>query len=166
MTSRRCAPRIGAGKPESVQQAAEQFTTLFARDGSSTVVLGRVFLVVPLDRLPPGDSAFARALAVGDPPAGAATTPVLLTRSARMGGARQVERTRPLLWRTSRDPAAGSGERPGRADDRAPPQPISQVDLEGIGTGESISTRRMIGGRNAMFYVPDARTSARRPAAA
>ena len=44
--------QIATGKPSSVQQAAEQLTALFATR-FSTIVLARMFLVVPFDRLPP-----------------------------------------------------------------------------------------------------------------
>lgn len=146
--------QIAAGKPASVQEAAEQFTALFATR-FSTVVLARVFLVVPLGRLPPHDAAFARALAGNDPRL-TDETPVLSLIGTHGMSTEWNDRARsvghlaiPLLDRESVQAAPMIAR---LLVDLA-------VDLGKIGSGDSISTRRMVGGRNAMFYVPDARTT-------
>src|SRR5436190_24241259 len=84
--------QIAAGRPESVQAAAEQITALFATR-FSTVVLARMFLVLPLGRLPPGDAAFAHAIA-GDPPRLTAQTPVLTLLGTQGREAEWNDRTR------------------------------------------------------------------------
>jgi hypothetical protein len=147
--------RIAAGKPASVQQAAEQLTALFATR-FSTVVLARVFLVVPLERLPPDDSAFARAVVDHDPRL-TATTPVLSLLGTHGQRPEWNDRTRsvghraiPLLDRASVLAAPMIARLLGDLE----------VDLqELLGTGGPIATRMMVGGRNTMFYVPDARTT-------
>ena len=145
---------VAGGKPESVQHAAEQFTALFATR-FSTVVLARMFLVVPFGRLPPRDHAFARAL-VGADPRLTAETPVLSLLGTHGRKPEWNDRARsaahlaiPLLDRETV---------------QAAPMIARllidlEVDLQGLGTGGPIATRMMIGGRNAMFYVPDARTT-------
>jgi len=145
---------IAAGRPESVQQAAEQFTELFATR-FSTVVLARVFLVVPFERLPVDDAAFARAAAGQDPRLGA-KTPVLSLMGTHGRKPEWNDRMRstkhlaiPLLDRES---VQGAPMIARLLIDL-------EVDLQGLDAGGAIKTRMMIGGRNAMFYVPDARTT-------
>jgi hypothetical protein len=146
--------QIVAGKPESIQQAAEQLTALLVTR-FSTIILARVFLVLPLDQLPADDSAFARAI-VDDDPRLTATTPVLTLLGTHGRRPEWNDRTRserhlaiPLLDRESVLAAPMIARL--LAD--------LEVDLQGLGTGGPIATRMMVGGRNAMFYVPEARTA-------
>jgi hypothetical protein len=146
--------QIAAGKPRSVQHAAEQFTALFATR-FSTVLLARVFLVVPFERLPPADRAYARALAGKDPRL-TATTPVLSLLGTHGKEPEWNDRMRsvahlaiPLLDRESIQAAPMIARL--LVD--------LEVDIQGMGAGGPITTRRMVGGRSAMFYVPDARTT-------
>lgn len=146
--------QIAAGKPRSFQQAAEQFTAFFATR-FSTVVLARVFLVVPLDRLPPYDRAFARAIAGHDPRL-TPSTPVLSLLGTHGRDPAWNDRTRsvghlaiPLLDRESVQAAPMIARL--FAD--------LEVEVQGLGTGGPITTRMMAGGKTAMFYVPDARTT-------
>jgi hypothetical protein len=146
--------QIGGGKFETVQQAAEQFTAHFATR-FSTVVLARVFLVVPFERLPPHDGAFARTL-VGNDSRLTGQTLVLSLLGTHGKLSEWNDRARsvghlaiPLLDRESV---------------QAAPMIARllldlEVDLQGLSTGGPIATRTMVGGRNAMFYVPDARTT-------
>jgi hypothetical protein len=138
----------------SAQRAAEQFTALFVAQ-FSTIVLARVFLVVPLERLPPRDGTFARAL-TGNDSRLTGQTPVLSLLGTHGRKPEWDDRTRsvahlaiPLLDRETV---------------QAAPMIARllldlEVDLQGLGTGGPIATRKMVGGKNGMFYVPDARTA-------
>lgn len=144
--------QLAAGRPESVQEAAQQFATLFATR-FSTIILVRVFLVVPLERLPADDLALARERA-GEDPRLTPRTPVLTLLGTR---------GRHLDWNLR---ARSAGHRAIPLLDRESVQAAPmiarlladlEVDVRGLGSSGSIATRRMIGGKNGMFYVPDAR---------
>jgi hypothetical protein len=146
--------RLAAGQPHSVQEAADQFTGLFTAR-FSTVVLARLFLVVPFEELPPDDAAFARARTGGDLRL-TAQTPVLSLLGTHGRAPEWNDRTRsmdhlaiPLLDRESVQAAPMIARL--LAD--------LEVDLPGLWTGGAIATRKMVGGKNGMFYVPDARTA-------
>jgi hypothetical protein len=146
--------QLAAGKPQSLQEAAEQFTALFATR-FSTVVLARVFVVVPFDQLPPHDGACARAIA-GRNPRLIAKTPVLSLLGTHGRRPEWNDRNRsvrhlaiPLLDRDSVQAAPMIARLLVELE----------VDLEGLESSGPIKTRMMVGGRNAMFYVPDARTT-------
>jgi hypothetical protein len=114
-----------------------------------------VFLVVPLGQLPPRDATFARALAGNDP----RLTEQTLVLSLLGTHGRKPE------W-NDRARSAGHLAIPllDRESVQAAPMIARllvdlEVDLQGLETGGPIATRKMIGGRTGMFYVPDARTA-------
>jgi len=135
----------------SVRSSAQGFARDLA-DTFSGVVLARLFLVLPFSQLPEGDRTFARGIVGGDARL-QATTNVLS-----------------LVGTYGRDPTwcdrAGSrGHLAIPLIDRAFVSNIPmvaklladlEVDLAGLDDGKPIATRRMLGGRNAAFYVPDA----------
>jgi len=146
--------QLATGAPRSIQQAAEQLAALFATQ-FSTVVLARVFLVLPFERLPPEDSAFVRA-AVGDDARLTARTPILSLLGTHGRLPAWNDRTR----------SAGHLAIPLLDRDTVQAAPMIArllvdlgVDLRGLAAGGPIATRMMIGGRTAMFYVSDARTT-------
>jgi two-component system, NtrC family, sensor kinase len=138
----------------SVEHAAQSFAEDLATSFSS-VVLARVFIVLPLSRLPEAERHCAENLAgaaVRIPP----ETSVLS-----------------LLGTFGREPAwcdrrRSEGHRAipllSRAFVQGAPMIARlladlEVDLAGLDDGRPIDTRRMLGGRNGRFFVPDAATS-------
>jgi hypothetical protein len=57
--------RLAQHQPASVQDAAQNFVSVFC-DSFSSLVLARVFLVMPFGRLPAADQSFARILIAND----------------------------------------------------------------------------------------------------
>jgi hypothetical protein len=138
----------------SVEEVAQGFTASMMAMFSG-IVLARLFLVVPLARLPEREQAFARGLA-GDVALVDATTRVLS-----------------LLGTSGRDPAWGDRHRSqghlaiplvNSAFVQGVPMIAKlladlEIDLAALDDGKPIATRRMLGGRNGAFYVPDAATA-------
>jgi hypothetical protein len=138
----------------SLQEAAQDFAALFA-DGFSSVVLARVFVVVPFEALPAAEQQFAAAFVSHDARLGP-RTPVLslLGTSGRepgwnTRGASRGHLAIPLLDRQYVEQAPMIARL--LAD--------LEIDLKNLDDGRPIATRRMLGGRNGTFYVPDAQSA-------
>jgi hypothetical protein len=138
----------------SVAEAAQSFVADLATTFSS-VLLARVFVVVPFRALPAPDQAFARKL-VGDDPRISAETRVL-SLLGTMG--------RKLAW-CDRLQSAGHLAVP--LLDRAHVTGIPmiarllgdlEVDFKGLDDKRSIASTPMLGGHNAKFLVRDAVTA-------
>jgi hypothetical protein len=146
---------FAAAEYASLVDAAQAFVGKFAECFAS-VVLARLFIVVPFDKLPPFDQLAARRFVEGDARLRVGTPVLSLLGSA---GHEPTYRARldsrghlaiPLL-------------------DREFVQGIPMVtrlladldvDLNALNDGGPIVTRRMLGGQNAAFYVADAATAA------
>jgi hypothetical protein len=143
--------RIGRAQADSLQVAAQAFCGLFTEQFSS-VVLARMFVVVPLASLPAGEKAFARELVHGDERL-TDSTPVLSLLGTRGSEAEWNDRSAsrahlaiPLLDSSFVQDAPMIAKL--LAD--------LEVDLKNLDDGRLVVTRRMLGGRNASFFVADA----------
>lgn len=137
---------------ETVVAAAQGFADIFSRSFDS-VVLVRLFAVLPAGTLPPTEQAFATALAGS---ALTESTPVLCLLGTAGQGEGWSERTAsaghlaiPLLSSATIDEAPMIAKL--LADLGA--------DLQALDTGGMIATRQLLGGRNGTFFVSDARTA-------
>jgi hypothetical protein len=148
--------RLMAHKASSLEGAAQGFAEDLART-FPTVVLARVFVTRPLDRLPPDERACAATAAAGD----AALRPH--TRILSLLGTAGVEPS----WRDRR---LSTGHRAIPLLNRRFVQNAPmiaklladlEVDLAGLDDGSPIVTRRMLGGLNNMFFVHDAQAAER-----
>ncbi len=138
----------------TVQGAAQEFAALLKRT-YSTVVLARVYAVVAFSALPAADLAKARR-AVGEGPRLEPTTRVLslLGTSGREKEWNDRDRSRahlaiPLVDRQFVE----------NAPMIASLLPALGVDLDHIETASPIASRPTLGGKNNVFFVPDARTA-------
>jgi hypothetical protein len=142
--------QLGASPALSIEGAAQAFAGSWL-DTFESVVLARLFLVQPLERLPQDDQAFACAVAGSSslPPA----TPCLSLLGTR---------GREPAWNQRRQ---SQGHRAIPLIDqkfvRGAPMLAKlladlDVDLQGLDDGRPIVTRRMLGGLNSAFYVRDA----------
>lgn len=136
----------------TLEVAAQRFAALFVQSFES-VVLARVFLVVPLSALPVAEQAIAvgNSLAPLSP-----STPVLSLLATRgrlpAWNARTASvshRAIPLL----------SSERVAAAPMIARLLSDLDVDCKALDEGRPIATRQMLGGKNGTFYVEDAHDS-------
>lgn len=141
----------------SLQAASQAFAGLFA-DKFESVVLARVFAVLPLQRLPAREQEFARAFVKDDP----RLTPA--TRVLTLMGTRGVE----SAW-NARATSAGHLAIPLLDQRFVQGAPMIakllsdlDVDLKTLDDGRPIATRQMLGGRNGTFFVPDAQDAAGR----
>ncbi len=136
----------------SVEEAAQHFAVAMASQYPS-VVLARVFLVLPWVKLAAAERETATSLAQG---AGRvlANTPVL-TLLGSMG--------RETAWR---ERTLSSGHRAIPLIDTSYVQGIPmvaklladlEVDFASFDQGNAVQTRRLMGGQNGAFFVPDAR---------
>jgi hypothetical protein len=121
----------------------------------TSVVLARVFLVLPLDHLPPAERAVAARAAHGDPLLRSSTRVLSLVGTAGHQSA----------WC---DRARSTGHLAVPLVSRAAVEEIPmiarllsdlQVDLGGLDAGETIATQRMLGGSNGKFRVDDAQSA-------
>jgi hypothetical protein len=140
-------------RAEWLSDAAQRFTDLFVRTFPS-VVLSRVFAVVPLERIPDGEQAVAvefaermNASALLGP-----KTPVLslLGSSGALPAWRDRSRSRghlaiPLLSKESVEGAPMIAQLLADLD--------LKVDLSRLDDGRPIASRRMLGSSNQCFYV-------------
>jgi hypothetical protein len=137
-----------------VVAASQHFATELAACFSS-IVLARVFLVVPFAKLPAHDKAFAVDLVSGDPRLDNHTRVLSLAGThgrraewcARLGSTGHL--AIPLLDQAFVDEAPMLARL------------VSDLELDLVGTDEpsGVSTRRMAGGLNRTFYVEDARVA-------
>jgi hypothetical protein len=149
------ALRTGAMErhPPTVQQAAQLFVEDFGRSFRS-VVLGRLFLVLPFERLPPAEAARATAALHGAAPGRAFQVLSLLGTWGRQAA-----------WCDRR---ASRGHLAVPLLDQAHVQEVPmiakllsdlQVDFAGLDDGRPIASQRMLGGLNGKFFVSDALTA-------
>ena len=146
--------RIMGAAAESVEESAQTFADELA-NRYSTVVLARVFLVLPFASLLAGDRVAATALANEDSGLTAKTPVLTLLGTA----GREPE------WK-NRKRSAGHRAIPLLSSAHVQGIPMLaklladlEVNLAGLDDGKPIATRRMLGGRNCAFFVPDALTS-------
>ncbi|MEO8904611.1 MAG: hypothetical protein ABI488_19560 [Polyangiaceae bacterium] len=144
---------IMTGTSASIEEAAKLFVDKLAT--YSTVVLARVFLVMPLSGLPETEQAAATGAAGGASQL-KPTTPVL----ALLGSAGRLpqwgDRTKSVAHLAI--PLLSSGHVQ-NIPMIAKLLADLEVDLAGLDDGKPIATRRMLGGLNAAFFVADAATS-------
>lgn len=138
----------------SLDAAAQDFAALFAQEFAS-VVLARVFAVLPFECLPARERDFARAF-VRDDPRLAARTPVLTLLGSAGRDASWNQRTSskghlaiPLLDQRFVQGAPMIAKLLSDLD----------IDLKNLDDGRPIATRQMLGGRNGTFYIPDAQAA-------
>ena len=130
----------------------------FAKDlamSSPTVVLARVFLLLPMSRLSSADQDFARTF-VGGLAGLHPNTPVLTLLGTHGRQAAWRDRKQSVGHRAI--PLLGS-EFVGSIPMISKLLADLEVNVAGLDNGTTIATRRMLGGRNAAFYVEDARSS-------
>jgi hypothetical protein len=132
----------------SVEAAAQRFVSLFAENFES-VVLARVFAVVPLAELPEAEQ-----------------------RAANQAGRELSPRTPVLSLLATRGKEPSWNDRSASTGHRAIPLLSSasvaeapmvakllsdlDIDLKQLDDGRPIATRQMLGGKNGTFYVEDA----------
>jgi hypothetical protein len=141
---------ITGAKHADVAGSAQAFVDAFAAHFPS-IVLARLFVVLPFAQLPASEQEFARLFVKADARL-SAKTPVL----SLLGSAGHEHRYR------GRAHSLGHLAIP--LLDRQFVQSIPmvtkmladlQVDLQALDDGRPIATRRMLGGQNSTFYVPD-----------
>ncbi|MEY4575973.1 MAG: hypothetical protein RL701_676 [Pseudomonadota bacterium] len=138
----------------SLQTAAQDFASLFV-DEFESVVLARVFAVLPLALLPATEREYAAKFVANDPRLGPQTSVLSLlgTRGREPGwnnrAASRGHLAIPLIDRSFVHGAPMIAKL--LAD--------LEVDLKKLDDGAPIATRHMLGGRNGTFYVPDAQVS-------
>lgn len=137
----------------SLADAGQCFASAFAKS-FSTVALARVFLVAPMDSLPPQLQTIARAFAVSAGKSVDATTPVLTLLGS--AGARKE-------W-NHRDLSAGHRAIPLVDQQLVDSAPMIaallasfQIDVANLRAASPVQLRNLVGGLNTRFYVPDAR---------
>jgi hypothetical protein len=145
--------RVPCPDARSVEQAAEHFTSTLAHE-LPDIVLCRLFAVVPFERLPPPDGAFATSLA-GKGRVLGASSPVLSLLGTY---------GREPAWQ-SRQASVGHLAIPLVSGDFVSRIPMVSallralhVDLADLDDAPTFFTRRMEGGRNGALYVGDARS--------
>jgi hypothetical protein len=138
----------------SVEAAAKSFVGAFF-DGFTDIALVRIFTVVPAGAVPARERAFAVRAAAGHL-GFSDSTPVLTLLGTRgrdvAWNDRRVSNGHlciPLLDRSFVDGAPMLAKLLADLD----------VDLSAFDDGRPIATRRLLGGKNGMFYVPDASTA-------
>jgi len=145
---------VGAGQPQSLEAAAHGFVTAFA-EAFVDAALVRVFAVMPFADVPQTEQAFARSLGGGHPRFGDQTRVLTLLGTAGHEPSwndRRASRGHlciPLLDRSFVESAPMIARLLADID----------VDLAGFDDGRPIATRKLLGGKNGMFYIPDASTA-------
>jgi hypothetical protein len=145
---------VGGGQPPSLEAAAGGFVTAFA-EAFTDAALVRMFAVMPLADVPERERTFARSLGGGHPRFGEQTR--VLTMLGTVGeepgwNDRRASRGHlciPLLDRSFVESAPMIARLLADID----------VDLAGFDDGRPITTRKLLGGKNGMFYVADASTA-------
>jgi hypothetical protein len=146
--------QITNSRSGSVEGAANSFVAGLT-DTFESVVLARVFVVLPFAELQPAEREFATLLAGGDlrlTPA----TPCLLLLGTRGREPSWNDRTQSRAHRTI--PLID------RAFVRSAPMLAKlladlEIDLRALDAGQPIEVRRMLGAHNGTFYVPDAQSA-------
>lgn len=146
--------RIASFPPTSVETIASGFVAAL-KDTFESVVLARLFVVLPFADLPAAEREFAIKLVGGDDRL-TAKTPCLALLGTCGREAAWNDRTQsrghrviPLI-----DRAFVSG-----APMLAKLLADLEIDLRPLDAGQPIDVRRMLGSQNGMFYVPDAKTA-------
>jgi hypothetical protein len=145
---------VGPKDASSVEVAAETFVSAFAA-AFSDVALIRLFIVLPVAQVPGREGAFAARFAGADPRFGPATRVLTLLGSRGREPAwneRRLSRGHlciPLIDRKFIEAAPMIAKLLSDID----------VDLAVFDDGRPIATRKLLGGKNGMFYVPDAMTA-------
>lgn len=144
-----------AAPRKTVCEAAQLFVETLGASFSS-VVLARVFLVVPYAALPSADKAFATHSVAGDE---------RLTEKTRVLSLIGTHGVEPSYC----DRGLSKGHLAIPLLDTTHVQNIPmiaklladlEVDFAGLDDGRPIATRRMLGGRNGTFFIADAQTAA------
>jgi len=140
--------RIGKLPTATVAAAAQGFASLLV-DTFATIALARLFLVVPCRQLPAAERALVA-------PELSPATPTLALLGTAGREAAWNDRTRSVGHRAiplvDRETVHGAPMIAKLLGDL-------EVNLASLAGGGPIATRLMIGGRNGMFYVPEARTT-------
>ncbi|CAN5268174.1 hypothetical protein BH09MYX1_BH09MYX1_53730 [soil metagenome] len=138
----------------SVQVGAQLFADSLRRDFPS-IVLGRVFLVLPFAKLSAADQAIARRESANDPRVIDSTSILTLLGTSGVEAA----------W-CSRTTSAGHRVIPLIDETQVRRAPMItallshfDVDLKRLGTTGGIAPKAMLGGLNGKFFVPDAITA-------
>jgi hypothetical protein len=145
---------VGPKDAPSVEAAAETFVKAFSV-AFSDVALARLFIVLPVARVPAREADFAARFAGDDPRFGPTTRVLTLLGTGGREAAwneRRLSRGHlciPLIDRAFIEAAPMIAKLLADID----------VDLGGFDDGRPIATRKLIGGKNGMFYVPDATTA-------
>jgi hypothetical protein len=145
---------VGASAPASIEAAAETFVSAFSATFSD-IVLARLFIVIPVAEVPAAERAFAVRLAGKDPRFSPTTRALTLLGTRGREAAwndRRASRGHlciPLIDRTFVEAAPMIAKLLADID----------VDLAAFDDGRPIATRKLLGGKNGMFYVPDAMTA-------
>ena len=142
---------ISASKNDSLEQGAGRFTSSFTSHFES-VVLCRMFVVLGLQELPEAERAAASAVAGAKTVLGPDTRvlSLLATRGRKAAwNDRQLSREHRAIPLIDRSFVQGAPMIAKLLSDL-------EVDLASLGEGKPIATRRMLGGANVTFYVPDA----------
>jgi hypothetical protein len=143
----------GVSEAASLVDAAQRFTALFASSFDS-IILARLFVVLPFSSLPAMEQAFASRLAGSIALANATPVLCLLGSTGKKAGwnnrtASQGHLAIPLVNSTTVSEAPMIAKLLGDLE----------VDLKVLDDGRPIATRQMMGGRNGTFFVPDALTA-------
>jgi hypothetical protein len=146
--------RLAESHATSVAAAGSQFLEVLSQTFES-LVLARLFMVLPAGSLPADDQVFAARLADGHP-AFKAETPCLTLIASR---GREPQWNDRALSRGHRAiPLIDSGF-VGNAPMLAKLLADLEVDLRQLDDGQPLAVRRMLGGQNGTFYVADAQSA-------
>jgi len=144
--------RVGATATSTQISAAAQGVCDLFTEAFESILLARLFLVLPFEGLPARESAFARRLVEQSRPIPGRTRVLCLLGSSGKKPA----------WR-DRTTSAGHLAIPLLDADAVAAAPMVakllsdlNVDLKALDDGRPIATRQMLGGNNGIFYVPDA----------
>ena len=145
---------VAAKDASSVEAAAGTFVSAFTA-AFSDIALIRLFIVLPVARVPEREGAFAARFAAADPRFGPDTRVLTLLGSRGREpdwNERRLSRGHlciPLIDRKFVEAAPMIAKLLSDID----------VDLGVFDDGRPIATRKLLGGKNGMFYVPDAATA-------
>jgi hypothetical protein len=142
---------LAKGEWSSVESAAGAFAETLSRSFSD-IALVRVFAVMPISKVPPAELDFARRFAPDEPRFGPTTRALTLLGTCGCDpnwNHRRLSRGHlciPLIDRAFVDAAPMIAKLLADTD----------VDLAAFDDGRPIATRKLLGGKNGMFFVPDA----------